>query len=65
MNLVDAYVTKVISEPTWRFYYGKQSVTWWEVEVEYDSYGVIDTQKLSFSTKEEAEQVKEGYHFLT
>jgi hypothetical protein len=65
MNLLDAYVTKILSEPNFNSDYARQGVTWWEIMVEYDSYGVKDSRTLSFDTKEKAEAVKVGYHFLT
>lgn len=64
MNLVDAYVTKVL---------GREEKDWGEgpvllVEVEYDSYGRLDTQKLVFTGENRearANAVDVGYHFLT
>jgi hypothetical protein len=61
MNLLDAVVKKVLSEPKFVEYNGYQ---WWEIEVEYDCYGALSKTKLTFKTKEEAEKVKVGYKFL-
>jgi hypothetical protein len=61
MNLLDAVVTKVLNEPKFVEYDGYQ---WWEIEVEYDCYGVISKTDLTFKTKEEAERVNVGYRFL-
>ncbi|ECW8744235.1 hypothetical protein F4284_07095 [Salmonella enterica] len=53
MNLVDAFVKKVISEPYEE--YGK----WW-IDVEYISWGVPGKTRLMFESKEQALEVKEG-----
>lgn len=59
MNLVDAYVTEVMGEP----YYIYEK--WW-VNVKYNSYGwQNDYTSLMFNTKEEADKVSNGFHFLT
>nr|WP_015059947.1 hypothetical protein [Salmonella enterica]AFU91711.1 hypothetical protein pSD107_102 [Salmonella enterica subsp. enterica serovar Derby] len=58
MNLVDAFVKKVISGPYKE--YGK----WW-IDVEYISWGVPGKTRLMFESKEQALEVKEGYKFLT
>jgi YD repeat-containing protein len=63
MNLVDAYVTKVLSEPEFIDTY--KEYKWWQVRVEYNSYGRLSETELTFKTKDETEQVKVGYHFLT
>ena len=57
MNLVDAFVKKVISGPYEE--YGK----WW-IDVEYISWGVPGKTRLMFESKEQALEVKEGYKFL-
>lgn len=57
MNLVDCYVTKVVSEPYQE--YGK----WW-VKVEANAYGRPSKSTLMFDTKEEAIKVDVGHHFL-
>ncbi|EOZ9503398.1 hypothetical protein ACQYG3_004794 [Escherichia coli] len=54
MNLVDAFVKKVISGPYEE--YGK----WW-IDVEYISWGVPGKTRLMFESKEQALEVKEGY----
>ncbi len=48
MNLVDAFVKKVISGPYKE--YGK----WW-IDVEYISWGVPGKTRLMFESKEQAE----------
>ncbi len=53
MNLVDAFVKKVISGPYKE--YGK----WW-IDVEYISWGVPGKTRLMFESKEQALEVKEG-----
>lgn len=59
MNLLDAYVKKVLSEPI-------QTEYGWYVEVEFTCWSPkIERRRLFFRTREEAEQVKEGYMFLT
>ena len=65
MNLVDAYVTEVISPPKFNDKYKYMEKVWWEVDVLYNSYGRISETRLSFKTKEEADKVVVGYHFLT
>lgn len=57
MNLVDCFVTKILSLPYEM--YGK----WW-VKVEYDCYGSSQKTSLMFNTKEEAEKIETGYKFL-
>ena len=58
MNLLDAHVTKVVSEP--KLKYGK-----WFVSVEADCYGRPMTTELMFETEEQARQVEVGHEFLT
>ena len=58
MNLYDAYVTKVIGEPV--FKYGK-----WFLEVEYLSWSITSEKtELMSSSLEEAQEVEEGFWFL-
>lgn len=65
MNLVDCYVTKVLAGPQWACYDdGVQRVEWWGVLVLYESWGRESESTLTFKTKEEADAVTEGYHFL-
>lgn len=61
MNLVDCYVTKVLGEPVHRHCY---DACWWQVPVEYNSWGTLSKTDLVFKTKEAADKVVEGYHFL-
>lgn len=61
MNLVDCYVTKVLSEPEHGSTLG---VEWWTVKVEYRSWGCDCVTDLWQPSKEAAEAVKEGFHFL-
>jgi hypothetical protein len=61
MNLLDAVVKRVLSKPKFVEYDGYQ---WWEIQVEYDCYGVLSKTVLTFKTKEEAERVNVGYKFL-
>ena len=58
MNLVDAFVTKVISGPYEE--YGK----WW-VDVEYISWGVPGKSRLKFHSRAQAQEAQEGFRFLT
>lgn len=63
MNLVDAYVTKVIS--TQEMDFGNGPLV--SVQVEYNSYGVLSETSLVFfgdDRQENAAKVSEGYHFL-
>lgn len=63
MNLIDCYVTKILSNPFPR-YNRFNNTTYWIVNVEYNSYGVISNTELLFNTQEDALKVKIGYHFL-
>lgn len=56
MNLVDAVVTKVLSEPYLLFN------KYW-VDVEYNCYGVISKTNIMCSTEETAKAIKAGYTF--
>lgn len=62
MNLLDAVVTEVHSEP-------RQVVsgeyTWWEVDVTYDCWGSQRRTKLTASTAEKAKSICVGHKFLT
>ena len=65
MNLCDYYVKEVISDPVCIDKYKDEGVVWWEVEVSYIyDNGTEKECALTFKTKEEAEQVEKGYHFL-
>lgn len=57
MNLIDAYVTKVIGVPYKM--YGK-----WFVNVEVDSHGVTSLSTPMFGTQEEASSIKVGSKIL-
>ena len=60
MNLIDAWVTKILAEPE-QIKYGNL----WVVLVEYDNdAGVTGQTILYFYTKEEALNLKIGYEFL-
>lgn len=61
MNLLDAVVTKVLDAPK---YFRMENVEWWQVEIEYNCYGVVSTMTYSRPTYEEIKLVKEGYEFL-
>jgi hypothetical protein len=58
MNLIDGYVTEILDQP--HEAYGK----FW-LEVRYESWGHESESKLMFNTREEAENVVVGHHFLT
>ncbi|MDH1552613.1 hypothetical protein [Pseudomonas juntendi] len=57
MNLIDCYVTKILSEPYRKFGH------WW-VSAEYESEGRRGKTKLIFRTEEAARAAKVGHHFL-
>lgn len=57
MNLIDAVVTKVLSEPY--LLYNK----YWFVDVEYNSYDITSKTNIMCSTEESAKVVKVGYTF--
>jgi hypothetical protein len=64
MNLIDAYVTKVLGydEKDW----GNGPVKM--VRVEYNSYGRLSETDLTFwgeDRDQKSAEVTEGYHFLT
>jgi len=66
MNLLDAYVKRVLSKPVFNDKYTDEGATWWEVEVEYTCWSdKVETRKLIFKTREEAEKVDVGYKFYT
>lgn len=57
MNLVDAVVTKALSEPY--LLYDK----YWFVDVEYNSYGRTSKTNIMCSTEESAKAIKVGHTF--
>lgn len=58
MNLIDAYVTQILSDPYQM--YGK-----WFLEVEYTSEGRTGKTNIMFDTEREALAVFPGHKFLT
>ena len=65
MNLLDAVVTEVLSEPLFVDTYKENGVMWWQVKVKYDCYGVISERNLVFNNAVDAHNVSVGYEFLT
>lgn len=61
MNHIDSVVTKVLGKPTFR---RCEDVEWWEVWVEYNSWGRVSEQMLWKKTEAEINEVKEGFKFL-
>lgn len=61
MNVIDAWVTKVLCEPYYHCY-GSYRPRWW-VKVEAEDMGGTTTDTLVFNTLEEAEKVQLGYKF--
>ena len=58
MNLLEAYVTKIISnEPIFKF------DKYW-IKVEYECWGLKSTTELMFDTEDKARDIKIGYKFL-
>lgn len=57
MNLIDCYVTKILSEPYRKF--GA-----WLVDAEYEAYGRTSKTQLMFRTEESARAAAVGHHFL-
>lgn len=57
MNLIDFYVTEIVSSPYAQ--YGK----WW-VDVKADSWGTISKQTIMFKTLDDAKRLEIGYKFL-
>jgi TPP-dependent trihydroxycyclohexane-1,2-dione (THcHDO) dehydratase len=65
MNLLDAYVKTVLSEPVYNDTYAHEGLTWWQVNVEYTCWSdKVETTRLTFKTKEEADLVIIGYKFF-
>lgn len=62
MNLLDAVVTDVHSEPR-QVVSGE--VSWWEVDVTYTCWGRESRTWLTSSTEEGAKAICVGYKFLT
>lgn len=61
MNLCDCYVTKVLGKPERGQF---ANVVWWTVKVEYRSCGRDAVMDLWQPSKEAAERVEKGFHFL-
>ena len=57
MNLIDFFVTEIVSEPY--FKYNK----WW-IDVRADGYGIVSKHTLMFDTKDECLNIDIGYKFL-
>jgi hypothetical protein len=55
MNLVTCTVTKVLSEPYFKYL--------WCVDVEADSWGCVQRTTVHCATKEQADKVRIGYKF--
>jgi hypothetical protein len=66
VNYCDYYVKEVLRNPAHVSHvYSEKTYSWWEVAVSYYyDNGELRTKKLTFDTQEEANKVKEGYHFL-
>ena len=58
MNLVDCYVTEVISKPYRKFGH------WW-LDVEYSCWGATSKTQMMFKTEEGAAAVVVGHRFLS
>lgn len=63
MNLLNAVVTKILGEPVYVDTYPE--VKWWQLKIEYDCYGRLGEQCLTFKAENDAREVKVGYEFLT
>lgn len=57
MNLIDCYVSKILSEPYRKF------GAWW-VDVEYRSGARTNKKQLMFRTEKGAKSAAVGHHFL-
>ncbi len=57
MNLINAYVTKILSVEKAQYFA-------WKVYVEFEDEGGTGREMLYFDTEEEALAVKVGYEFL-
>lgn len=67
MNLVECVVTSVLGDPIKKKFHSDvicKDIEYWEVQVEYNSYGSDGRTTLTFYTEEKAKEVKEGYVFL-
>ena len=58
MNLIDFYVTEIISDPVLK--YGKLFIS-----VNAESYGIVSRHELMFNTKAECFDIYVGYKFLS
>jgi hypothetical protein len=58
MNVIDFYVTKILSMPYCEY------DRWW-VKVKAESHGVESEHQLMFDTEEKAASVNIGYKFLS
>lgn len=58
MNLLDAYVTEILSKPYIKY------EKWW-VDVKATCWGQSFEHRIMADTLEEAKQIKVGYKFLT
>lgn len=57
MNVIDFYVTKILSLPYCEY------DRWW-VKVKANSHGVESTHTLMFDTEEKASSISVGYKFV-
>lgn len=57
MNTLECKIAKILSKPIHKEEAGHE---WWEVEIEYNSYGRLNKGKEVFNSKEEAEKLKVG-----
>lgn len=62
MNLLEHYVTDILSEPYYNDY-GSGNFKWW-VKVKSNCYGQETESDLMFDTLDEALEVKIGYMYL-
>ncbi len=58
MNLLDAVVIEVLSEPEKKF--GR-----WFVKVRSDIWGRVEEQEIMTNSRDEAEKIAPGYKYLT
>lgn len=62
MNTIKHVVTEVVGEPQHKEW-PEENLECWTLKVMADSYGRIGEHTLTFDTKEQAEEVEEGYTF--
>lgn len=66
MNLLENWVVSVLGEPVMDSFTDNTGIehVYWRVKVNADCHGSTSETTLTFSTREEALKVREGYMFM-